>query len=77
MAVISERFPAQRKPFRLMAAIALSAADTITQALDYLRVGLAYTLELRGFRFCGLAFGGPLGDENHDGKSPPYSGRRG
>jgi two-component system OmpR family response regulator len=50
-----------------MAAIALSAADTITQALDYLRVGLAYTLELRGFRFCGLAFGGPLGDETMTG----------
>ena len=41
-----------------MAAIALSAADIITQALDYLRAGLTYTLELRGFRFCGLAFGG-------------------
>ena len=43
--------PAQRKPFRLMAAIALSAAEIITQPLDYLRVGLTYMLELRGFRF--------------------------
>jgi two-component system OmpR family response regulator len=41
-----------------MAAIALSSASLITQPLDYLRVGLTYRWDLRGFRFSSLAFGG-------------------
>jgi two-component system OmpR family response regulator len=41
-----------------MAAIARSSASLITQPLDYLRVGLTYRWDLRGFRFSSLAFGG-------------------